>query len=170
MTSGKTPDRPTGALSATLRLTPVSPDDAEALIVLRIAAMKPSLERLGRFDPQRARERFLASFDPALTRHIEVDRQRLGFVVIRPQPDWLLLDHLYLHPDAQGRGLGAAVLQRVFAQAEALGLPVRVGALRGSDANRFYQRHGFLWVEESEFDLYYLRPRSTVLANPPAEA
>ena len=37
--------------------------DAEVLVDIRIAAMRKSLERIGRFDPQRARERFLASFE-----------------------------------------------------------------------------------------------------------
>ena len=33
-----------------------------------------------------------------------------------------------------------------------------MGALRGSDSNRFYQRHGFVQIEESEWDIEYLRP------------
>jgi len=49
----------------------------------------------------------------------------------------------------------------VFAEAVALSLPVKVGALRGSDANRFYARHGFQLIEHGEFDNYYLRqPRN----------
>lgn len=32
--------------------------DAEALVALRIRALRESLERLGRFDPVRSRERF----------------------------------------------------------------------------------------------------------------
>ena len=133
-------------------------DDVEALISIRIAAMRESLERIGRFDPQRARERFLSSFDPERTRHIVVDGQRIGFVVTTRQPGWLALDHLYIDPGWQGRGVGAGVLAEVFGEARALGLPVRVGALKQSDSNRFYQRHGFELVEESEFDLYYVRP------------
>ncbi|HEY1049927.1 MAG TPA: hypothetical protein VGE39_09240 [Prosthecobacter sp.] len=35
----------------------VTIDDFEELAALRIAAMRPSLEHLGRFDPARARER-----------------------------------------------------------------------------------------------------------------
>ena len=54
-------------------------------------------------------------------------------------------------------GIGAAVLARVVAEADAQGLPVRVGALRGSDSNRFYLRHGFRLVEQGEFDNYYIR-------------
>ena len=138
-----------------LVLTPAEPGDAEAL---RIEAMRESLERIGRFDPARARERFLAGFSPAHTRHVEVDDERVGVVVTRPQADCLLLDHLYIRPAHQGRGLGSAVLEQVFEEARALGLPVRVGALRGSDANRFYIRHGFCEVERGEHDHCYIRP------------
>ena len=60
-------------------------------------------------------------------------------------------------PVVPGRGLGGT-LRRLLAQADAQGLPLRVGALRGSDSNRFYQRHGFVQIEESEWDIEYLRP------------
>lgn len=142
-----------------IALTPASAEDFDALVALRIAAMRDSLTRLGRFDPVRARERFRDGFDAARTRHIEWGDRRVGFVVTRPEPEhgWLKLDHLYIDPAWQGRRIGAAVLADVFAQADRLGLPVRVGALRGSDSNRFYRRHGFELVEEGEFDLYYLR-------------
>jgi GNAT superfamily N-acetyltransferase len=136
---------------------PVSSADAEELIALRIAAMRPSLERLGRFDPQRARDRFLANFDPAHTKHLVVDGQRIGFVVIRPQPGHLLLDHLYVAPGHQGKGIGTATLAAVLNQADNQKMPVRVGALRESDSNRFYARHGFELVEETEWDNYYVR-------------
>ncbi len=137
-------------------------DDFEALLALRILAMRPSLERLGRFDPQRARERLRAGFDPAVTRIIVVDGCQVGFVAVKPLPDapaaGLLLDHLYLHPDWQGRQLGAWVMRQVIAEAERAGLPLHVGALRGSDANRFYQRQGFVQSSKSEWDIYYIRP------------
>lgn len=67
----------------------------------------------------------------------------------------MLLDHLYIHPNNQGNGSGAVVLARIIEEANALGLPVRVGALRGSDSNRFYVRHGFKLIEEGDF---YIRP------------
>ena len=140
-----------------ITLTPVFADDFEDLLALRIAAMRDSLERLGRFDPQRARERFKAGFAPEHTRHILHQEQRAGFVAVKPTEDGLLLDHLYIHPAHQGRGLGGAVLKLVFAQADTAGANLHVGALRGSDSNRFYLRHGFQFVNESEWDIYYLR-------------
>ena len=142
-------------------LEPAVAADAEALAAIRVAAMRESLERIGRFDPRRARDRFLSGFDPALTRHVLLDGRRVGFVVVRAQDDGLLLDHLYVAPQAQGRGVGAAVMAGVLADADARGLPVRVGALRGSDANRFYARHGFELVEEGEWDNLYRRAART---------
>lgn len=131
--------------------------DADTLVAIRIAAMRESLERIGRFDPQRARDRFLASFDPALCRFIHVDGVRAGFILIRPQVDHWLLDHLYILPEHQGKGVGAAVLQDVIANADAQRMPIRLCALRGSASNRFYQRHGFVQTDEAEWDIYYVR-------------
>ena len=142
--------------STGIALTAAHHDDAEQLLALRIAAMRDSLMRIGRFDPQRARERFLSGYAPAHTRHIELARQRVGFVVVKPGPHALLLDHLYIHPDSQGKGLGAIVLARIIEQARAAGLPLQVGALRDSDSNRFYLRHGFKLVRQEQFDNYYV--------------
>ena len=143
-------------------LTPAAAQDADALADLRVRAMRESLERIGRFDPTRARERFLSNFDLANTRHIEVDGKRVGFLVVLKDVDQLTLDHLYLDPHEQNRGVGAAVLRTVFDEADASQLPLRVGALRESDSNRFYVRHGFALVDESEFDLYYERRPASV--------
>ncbi len=42
-----------------------------------------------------------------------------------------------------------------------LGLPVAVTALRGSESNRFYERHGFVYQDEAEWDINYIRqPRN----------
>ena len=140
-----------------ITLYPAAASDFEWLVALRIEAMRESLERIGRFDPLRARERFLSGFSPQHTNHILLGQERVGFLVTRPEEQHLLLDHLYIKPEHQGRGIGSEALQLVIAQAEELQLPVRVGALRDSDSNRFYVRHGFQLVERAEFDNYYLR-------------
>ena len=141
-----------------LTLTPASDDDFEALLSLRMAAMQESLQRLGRFDPQRARERLGRAFEPSHTRHIVQRGERVGFVVVLPRMDHLVLDHLYIAPAAQAQGIGSWVMAQVLAEADVLGLPVRVTALKLSDANRFYQRHGFELQHTSEWDLHYMRP------------
>ena len=143
-------------------LSPVTTEDGPALAELRVHAMRESLEAIGRFDPLRARERFLASFTPEDTQAIVAGGERVGFVVIRHQSDHILLDHLYILPGQQGHGIGAQVLQVLFALADSAGLPVRVGALKGSRSNDFYQRHGFVLIESAEWDNYYQRPPATL--------
>jgi len=136
---------------------PAEADDLDELADLRIEAMRESLERLGRFDPARARARLSNGFEPARTLHIALNGRRVGFLVVKPHPEGLLLDHLYLRPAAQGRGVGSRVLQELLRDADAQRSAVLVGALRGSSANAFYARHGFRLVEEAEWDLYYRR-------------
>lgn len=135
----------------------VTAGDGEALATLRVDAMRESLERAGRFDPVRARNRFLNSFSPPDTHEIAVGGERAGFFVLKWQGPSLLLDHLYLKAEWQNRGIGAAVLRHVFARADDLQVDVRVGALRGSPSNRFYARHGFELVEQVDVDNYYVR-------------
>jgi GNAT superfamily N-acetyltransferase len=154
----------TPAARPTLRLTPAGEGDFEALLALRMAAMRESLTRLGRFDPQRARERLSRGFNPAHTRHILRDGDLVGFVVVIPRPHDLLLDHLYIHPSAQGEGIGGWVMRQVLAEADVGSMPMSVTALKHSDATRFYQRHGFILEAEGEWDLYFRRP-----AHPPSD-
>ena len=138
---------------------PVGAADFDALLALRIATMRASLERLGRFDPQRAAQRFRTTFRPADTRRIVVDGAPAGCVACWPEPVAALrIEHFYLAPDFQGRGLGSAVLQRLLNEAPPNVRLFRIGALRDSDANRFYRRHGFVPVSETEWDIAYERP------------
>ena len=73
------------------------------MLAIRVEALRPSLERLGRFDPVRARERFAAGFAPEYMRHIALDGVRVGFITLRPddgalqsaQASVLKLEHLY---------------------------------------------------------------------------
>lgn len=143
----------------TIELIPATEADFEAMLALRIRAMQASLERIGRFDPERARERLRASYDPTVTRHIVIDGdQRIGFVAVKPCDAGLMLDHLYLDPLHHGQGIGSKVLQQIFSETDQLGLSLHVGALRQSDANLFYLKHGFVFSHETEWDIYYVRP------------
>lgn len=135
----------------------VTEDDFDRLADIRVAAMQPSLEAAGRFDPDRARMRMRQSFSPTHMRWILRDGMPVGFFACRPEGDDLSLDHLYVLPEHQGRGIGAEVLRRLFAEADAAGRVIKVGALRGSASNRFYRRHGFVPTGESEWDIYYVR-------------
>ncbi len=78
----------------------------------------------------------------------------------RPLPDG--------RPSAQGPGIAFAVPTQTFKAADAVALPIKVGALNESASNRFYTRHGFQFVESSEFDHYYVRHHLTA-SNAPCQ-
>lgn len=105
---------------------------------------------------------FWQPFDPVLCRFIEADGVRVGFILVRPRQDHWHLDHLYILPEHQGKGIGAAVLRQIFVDADSQRISIRLGALRGSEANRFYQRHGFEQMHEAEWDIYYVRQPSRI--------
>lgn len=132
-------------------LAPVADADFEAMLALRIEALRESLERLGRFNPDVARARLKSQFRPEWMRHLVVDGERVGYFTVEPREGELRLHHLYLRPAAQGQGIGAWVMDQVKAK----GLPITLAALRESRANDFYRRHGFQVVEEQDFDIEY---------------
>ncbi|MGC4073069.1 MAG: GNAT family N-acetyltransferase [Nibricoccus sp.] len=132
--------------------------DFEILVELRIAAMRESLERLGRFDPERARERLRKTFVPEFTHFINCDDRVVGFYVLRPAADGLHLDHFYIHPSAQNQKIGSHVLGMLIENNTQPPRPIYVGALKESASNRFYLRHGFEKKSEDEWDNYYVLP------------
>jgi GNAT superfamily N-acetyltransferase len=144
-------------LLSRLSLQSVDSSDFEAMLALRIDAMRPSLERVGRFDAARSRERLSAGFVVPYMHHIVLDGdQRIGFVTLKPEDsDALRLDHLYLRTGFQGLGIGEWVLEWAKSQARAQQLDIKLTALVKSDANRFYLRHGFVLEGEEGVDLHY---------------
>jgi len=141
--------------SSEIQICNVDENDLEALVELRIKAMQPSLEAVGRFDPLRARERFVNSFVAADTQKIIRDVQLLGFYVMQVKSDHLWLDHLYIDPEHQGSGLGEQVLEKLKQRARAANWPLRLGALKESRANLFYLKNEFIQVETQQWDNIY---------------
>ena len=142
--------------SEVISLRQASIEDAEELASLRVDAMRESLENVGRFDPVRARTRFVSSYKPEHTRHVFLGQRKVGVVVMRPEGTSFVLDHLYVHPSEHGKGIGSTVLGLLKAEAAAASMPVHVGALKNSRSNAFYLRHGFKPVAQAEWDNYYV--------------
>jgi GNAT superfamily N-acetyltransferase len=123
-------------------LRPATPADAAGLAGLKAVAMRPDLERLGRWNEDWARRRFLDAYVPANTDVIELDGRPVGVIAVRPEPDAQWIEHFYLDPSAQGQGIGGQVLRHVLA-AHRDARPFRLVIIRGSAAQRLYERTGF---------------------------
>ncbi|MDX5331457.1 MAG: GNAT family N-acetyltransferase [Caulobacteraceae bacterium] len=138
---------------------PASAGDLERLTALRLAVMAESFNRIGRFNPVRARAWFAETYRPATTRLILVGGQFAGCVAFYPDAAGAMkLEHFYLAADRQGRGLGSQVLDALLAEADAAGCAVRLTVLRESDAQRLYERRGFVVTGRDDLDVYMERP------------
>jgi GNAT superfamily N-acetyltransferase len=131
------------------------PGDLDKLAELRAVVMRPDLERLGRYDEHRVRQRLRDTFSPQYTSVISVEGDLAGCITVRPAEDGVLLEHFYLSPEYQGRGLGSVVLREVLGGFE--GVPVRLNVLQGSGARRLYERYGFVLEREDPVDVFMVR-------------
>lgn len=140
-----------------LTYEPVAASDLDALADLRVEAMQESLARLGRFDPTRARERFIKHFDPPNSRHLRWNSERVGVIVVKHFDDRVVLENLYLYRRAHGQGIGSEVLRALCDEADAKRLPIHVIVLAESDAIGFYQRAGFVLRQRDDVDCLFVR-------------
>ncbi|MDH6628002.1 GNAT superfamily N-acetyltransferase [Streptomyces sp. LBL] len=138
-------------------LRQASASDVEAVAGLRAVVLRADLERLGRYDEQRVRQRLRDGFDPAHTWVIEVADMFAGCVALRPAEDAHWLEHFYLAPRLQGSGIGSGVLRGLLERGDRQGVLVRLNVLQGSPARRLYERHGFTVETEDLVDVFMVR-------------
>lgn len=131
--------------------------DIEMIAELRATVMRGDLERLGRYDEHRVRQRLRDSFSPQHTSVIVIDGAPAGCVTVRPAEGREWLEHFYVAPHHQGRGLGSAVLRTVLERTDARGMTVGLNVLQGSAARRLYERHGFVVEAQDPFDVFMVR-------------
>jgi len=140
------------------RFGPAAPQDLERLAALRVEAMRESLERIGRFDPERAYRRMVDQYRPQHTRLILVDERLAGCVALGPKtPGVRWMEHFYIDPAHQGRGLGSVVLTVLLEETDAAGEAVELTVVRESPAHRLYQRFGFVETGRDAVDVFYRR-------------
>lgn len=111
--------------------------------------MRPDLERLGLWERDWARRRFLETYVPANTDIIETDGKPVGVIAVRAEADAQWIEHFYLDPTVQGRGMGRQVLLHVM-EIHRDARPFRLAIDRGSAARRLYERVGFVHLYDDD--------------------
>ena len=132
-------------------------EDGNSLAELRVVSMRESLEAIGRFDPIRARDRFLSKYNANLTQKVIINGKIAAFYMVSEFDDHLYLDDLYVHPDFQRKGIGSKIMGLVIDQSHVKGKPIKLGALKESLSNEFYLSHGFVKSHSEQYDNYYVR-------------
>ena len=139
------------------RFAPPSEADFEPLLTLCIEVMREHLERVFRYEPSRARRVFRESFDEPGLRLIVLGEERVGCVGFRIGESEIKLDSFYLANHLHNGGMGTRILKVLLDEADTLGLPIRLEVLRGSPADRFYLRHGFVKIGEDDIEAEFER-------------
>ena len=137
-------------------LRPAVELDAQWIAELRAVALRADLERLGRFDPIRVRQRFLAAFEPAVTKVVLVNGREAGSIAVRPDAGSLWIEHFYLAADLQGTGVGSRVLRHLLTD-HGSQHTFRLNVLQGSRARSLYERNGFVVEREDPIDVFMVR-------------
>ena len=138
-------------------LRPAREADFPFLRALRAQSMREHLENSGlAYDEAAQAARILDRYDCA--RIVVCDGADVGlFKVCREGSPWELIQ-IQLLPAVQGRGLGAALIRDLLADAAAAaaGVAVELSVLKANPAQRLYARLGFRPVGE-EARAYTLR-------------
>lgn len=142
---------------------PATWDDVEPVAELRASVLRNDLERLGRYDDDRVRQRLRDGFQPIHTRILEVAGSFVGCIAVRPAADGHWIEHFYIDQRHQGQGVGADVLRQELARADRASLVMRLNVLQGSPARRLYERHGFVVDAEDPNDVFMTRSPTATL-------
>lgn len=139
---------------------PATRDDLEFLWDLHILTLLEYVALTWGWDRTWQRENFLKRFDPASLEILEARGIPMGVLGVRYAEDHLYLREIQIHPDWQGRGIGAAMVADIVAHAAARRLPVRLQVLKVNPARRLYERCGFCLRGETETHFLMEHPAS----------
>lgn len=82
----------------------------------------------------------------------------VGLVAVRPEGQARWIEHFYLQPMEQGRGIGGQVLAEILSTTDEHAVH-RLNVLQGSPARRLYERHGFVVDQEDPVDVFMVHRR-----------
>lgn len=144
----------------TLAFRPATAADIEYARSLYFETMRWIIERLFGWDEAAEVEKFAKQFVPEEASIITCRGMEVGWLQTSVRDDCVFLAQVYVEPGHQGQGLGTQAVRMVIAQADELGLPVRLGVVRFNPALGLYERLGFRTVGEDQYKFYMERPAS----------
>ncbi len=132
-------------------LRPATERDFDFLYDLHEVTMRDYVAATWGWEDAVQREMFARSYGDKPRSIVIVDGVDSGVVCILRRADDVYLELVELHPRVQRRGIGAAIVRSVIAEAQAARLPAGLRVLTVNvGARRLYQRLGFAVVVETE--------------------
>jgi GNAT superfamily N-acetyltransferase len=143
----------------TLKLVPVTEADNEFLLQIYASTRADELaqvewqpgqkEAFLKWQLEMQRQQYEARFPDAEYKVIQIDNQRAGRVWVGENETEIRLLDIALLPEFQNRGVGTLLLQDLIERARLADKPLRhMVFMLNSDAHRFYERLGFVMIED----------------------
>lgn len=124
--------------------------DSEFVFAVKKVAFREYVEQIWGWDDTYQRDLHDRRFAAQDIRIIRFHGTDVGFLSTRNTPDTFMVDQLYILPEYQGKGIGAACMKRIVDDANLEQKPVTLQVLKiNTRATAFYQRLGFTIVDEN---------------------
>jgi ribosomal protein S18 acetylase RimI-like enzyme len=97
---------------------------------------------------------FARQFVLSEVRIITLNDRDIGWIQTQADHGVAIIQHFYIVPEQQGRGIGGTILKQLLAQARRQGKAVTLSVMKRNRARRFYEKHGFRLTHEGTHEIY----------------
>ena len=133
-----------------LKVRKVQATDSDFVFAAKKAAFREYVEQIWGWDETYQRDLHNRRFVSQDIRIIQFHGTDIGFLSTSNTSDALNVHQIYILPEYQGRGIGAACMRRIINNANLEKKPVTLQVLKiNTRATAFYQRLGFTIVDEN---------------------
>ena len=142
-----------------LKVRKAEATDSEFVFAVKEAAFREYVEQIWGWEDTYQRDLHNRRFDSQDIRIIQFCGTDVGFLSTANTSDTLNVDQLYILPEYQGKGIGAACMKRIIGNANREQKLVTLQVLKiNTRAIAFYQRLGFRIVDENATHFQMKRP------------
>ena len=142
-----------------LKLRTAQAIDSEFVFAVKKAAFREYVEQIWGWDDTYQRDLHNRRFASQDIRIIHLCGTDVGFLSTSNTSDTLNVNQIYILPEYQGRGIGAACMRRIIDDTNLEVKPVTLQVLKiNTRATAFYQRLGFTIVDENATHFQMKRP------------
>ena len=124
--------------------------DEEWLYKLYSSTMRAYIEQTWGWDEEFQRNGFQANLHPTKFQIVIVNDADVGAYLVNEEDSHYWLEMLLVSSEMQGKGLGTSIVNKIQAETEKVGKPIKLSVLKVNPAKEFYSRLGFCVFDQDE--------------------
>jgi GNAT superfamily N-acetyltransferase len=129
-------------------------DEAFAFHVRETTMRGYVMETWGVWNADEVRAQVNEDIRSSKSKIIVIDGHDAGVLRVDEFDTYIHVDQLWILPEFQRQGFGQVILMQIMEQSKSMGLPLRLWVLRVNPAREFYERFGFIIIEQTQASLH----------------